>query len=341
MIGLGALITPAFGQKEDSIFFTAEEEALLAELEAMDSLSFFSLIDSLLLMDGVTSTWNARLNYNGQVLTAGRDLGANQYGFSPGLSYYHKSGAYADISTYWNSEFEPRLHLTVFTLGYLGLLGNNFSYSLNYDHSLFHGTASSLTNTLASNITFNKKHWIASLDYAYMFGESSAHRITPSLSGYFKISKPKSWIDKIVIMPSAAILLGNQEIVNIRFSEERQVRTARLLSRVSNERLSRMVQRGIITQQQAMAIRVLRNQDNLNLSPEQYDAIYDFLYTEEVSDAFGIMNYYFTLPIIFYHKDFNFSLSYTYNIPVALPGENLDLENTGYLSMGISYTFGK
>ncbi|MEM8895648.1 MAG: hypothetical protein AAGC88_13785, partial [Bacteroidota bacterium] len=93
--------------------------------------------------------------------------------------------------------------------------------------------------------------------------------------------------------------------------------------------------------QQALAIFVLRNSENLNLSQEQYDRIYDFLYTEVTTDAFGLMNYYFTMPVSLYIGQFSILLSYTYNIPVALPGESIDLQNTGYLSAGISYTFGK
>ncbi len=327
-------------QPLDSLIFTEEEEALLAELEAMDSLSLFSLIDNLLTYEPIKSTVNIRLGYNGQVTTAGRDFGVNQYGISPGVSYYHKSGAYADLSGFWNSEFDPQYHLTVATIGYLGLLNESWSYNVSYDRSFFNGAESSITNSLIGGFSWTKKYLSANINYSYWFGEVSAHRLTPGLSGYFNLKPKQSIFTRIVIMPTASILLGNQAIINIRFNDNERVRRTVALANVDERRIRQMVDNGVLTRQQALAIFVLKNAENLNLNQAQYDRIYDFLYTEETTEAFGIMNYYFTLPVSLYINQFSLLLSYTYNIPVALPGESLDLENTGYLSVGLSYTFG-
>jgi hypothetical protein len=328
-------------QNIDSVLFTEEEEALLAELEAMDSLSLFSLIDNLLSYEPIKSTVNVRLGYNGQVTTAGRDLGVNQYGLSPGVSYYHKSGVYGDLSGYWNSEFEPQYHLTVATLGYLGIIKSQWSYNLAYDHSFFNGVSSSITNSLSGGVSWTKKYLSANLNYSYWFGTETAHRLNPSLSGYFTIKPRKSFVSRIVIMPTASILLGNQSILNTRFNDDERVKRTVALAELDDNRIRQLVDRGILNRQQALAVFVIKNPDNFNLSQQQYDNIYDFLYTEETTEAFGIMNYYLTVPVSFYIDNFSVMMSYTYNIPVALPGESTDLNNTGYLSVGISYTFGK
>ncbi|MEQ9297411.1 MAG: hypothetical protein RIF33_02560 [Cyclobacteriaceae bacterium] len=328
-------------QKTDSVLFTEEEEALLAELEAMDSLSLFSLIDNLLTYEPIKSTVNVRLGYNGQVTTAGRDLGVNQYGLSPGVSYYHKSGAYADLSSYWNSEFDPQYHLTVVTLGYLELINTEWSYNLSYDHSFFNGVESSITNSLSGGLSWTKKYLNANVNYSYWFGTETAHRLVPSLSGYFTFKPKNSFISRIVMMPTASILLGNQSILNIRFNDNETVRRTVALTNLDDNRLRQLVNRGILTRQEALAVFVLKNPENFDLSQEQYDRIYDFLYTEETTEAFGIMNYYLTVPVSIYINQFSVMLSYTYNIPVELPGESINLENTSYLSVGINYTFGK
>ena len=328
-------------QSTDSVLFTAEEEALLAELEAMDSLSLFALIDNLLSYEPVRSTVNVRVGYNGQVTTAGRDLGVNQYGLSPGASYYHKSGLYADLTAYWNSELDPKYHLTVATLGYLGIINSAWSYNISYDHSFFNGVESSITNSFSGGLSWTKKHISTNINYSYWFGKETAHRLIPSVSGYFTIRPGGSFISRIVIMPTASVMLGNQSILNIRFNDNERVKRTVALASLDESRIRQLVDRGILTRQQALAVFVLKNPENFNLSQQQYDRIYDFLYTEETTEAFGLMNYYFTMPVNVYINQFSLMLSYTYNIPVALPGETIDLQNTGYLSVGISYTFGK
>ena len=54
-------------------------------------------------------------------------------------------------------------------------------------------------------------------------------------------------------------------------------------------------------------------------------------------NVFGIMNYTFSLPIYFYVNNFTFALSYHYNIPVALPGEELSVEPNSYAGATIIY----
>ena len=60
------------------------------------------------------------------------------------------------------------------------------------------------------------------------------------------------------------------------------------------------------------------------------------LYYTQDKTEFGVMNYSFTAPINIRVRDWSFMLSYTYNIPKSLPGEELGLTDSGYFSASIS-----
>jgi hypothetical protein len=55
------------------------------------------------------------------------------------------------------------------------------------------------------------------------------------------------------------------------------------------------------------------------------------------NNVFGIMNYSLSAPFYFYVNNFTFALSYHYNIPVALPGEDLNLEPNSYIGATLMY----
>jgi hypothetical protein len=60
------------------------------------------------------------------------------------------------------------------------------------------------------------------------------------------------------------------------------------------------------------------------------------LFYEETRTEFGVLNYSFVAPVSLTISDWFFMLSYTYNIPKALPGEAITLTNSGYLSAAVS-----
>ena len=79
----------SFSQHADSLLLSQTE----TELSFDDSLSIFYLIDSLLQQGDLDVSQLAfRLSYNSNVLSTGRTLGIENFGLSPGISYYHKSG---------------------------------------------------------------------------------------------------------------------------------------------------------------------------------------------------------------------------------------------------------
>ena len=83
-----------FAQHPDSLLLSQTE----TELSFGDSLSIFYMIDSLLQQGDLnTSQLALRVSYNSNVLSTGRTLGIENFGLSPGVSYYHKSGLFADV----------------------------------------------------------------------------------------------------------------------------------------------------------------------------------------------------------------------------------------------------
>ena len=100
---------------EDIDFSILSEDSLL--LDELDSLSIFALLDSILNSDYRQSQLALRIGFTSDVVNAGRDLGANQQGLTPGVSYYHKSGLFASAIGYWNSQFDPKYNLTVLSAG--------------------------------------------------------------------------------------------------------------------------------------------------------------------------------------------------------------------------------
>ena len=167
---LPVFINPVCGQNEleadlsapvnyDSLLhaYLTYDSLLLAEIES-DSLSIFSLLDSLLTADFYVSSLSLRFGYNSSILNAGRDYGFQQYGFSSGLSYFHKTGIFADVLGYWNSEIEPRHYLNTVSLGYLGSLSRKWSFMTSYEHFFYNQTEEFFLILMRSDNQIGKYH---------------------------------------------------------------------------------------------------------------------------------------------------------------------------------------
>lgn len=283
-----------YAQEVDSLF-------LKEELTAEDSLSIFRLIDSLMMMESIeTSQLVARVSYNSNVLSAGRTLGIEQFGLSPGLSYYHKSGLFADITTYWSKDYEPNLYLTTASVGYIRLFGRRFSAIATFDHYFYHQTDDTFlpyTNAVTISPSLDYKFLSLRLDYSFYFGDAYANRIMPNVS--FKIKKNDFLgFDRVSIYPSCYVLFGDETITDFELVAPTTIREAF---------------------------------DNY----QKYGMRFTPKTTERI--VFGVMNYSFSLPVSMTLKNWLFNASYTYSIPVALEDEPLTLEQSGFVSAGISY----
>jgi hypothetical protein len=279
-------------------FFTAE-----------DSLQIFDLIDSLLkvdpdlLGDMDRSQMAVRLGYNSNITADNRTFNIEQFGLSPGVSYYHKSGAYADITSYWSQEYNPNFYLTVPSIGYLHTFSKHYSILGEYSHYFYNQPNDSTvsipyTNNVGVSNYFEFNPLILRLDYYLYFGDKTGHRVMPSIG--LNLTKRK-WLgfDRISFFPVVAVLFGSEQVTEYELYPN-------LLARIFLNR--------------------------------RYGAKLP-LYYEVNHTEFGVMNYGFTAPITFTKKNWTLLVSYTYNVPKQLPSETLTLESTGYLSFSITRYF--
>lgn len=347
------LAAPRTVAAQDSL--SLEAQFALLEKE-MDSLNLFVLIDSVLASSDLRwSELHCRVGYNNNVLSAGRNFGINQHGISPAISFYHTSGFFADVSGYWNSAFEPAYNMTITSAGYLKTWKNKWSLSGNLEKWLYHQNSADAysqapTMSAGINSSYTRKHGYFFIDYSYLFGnEASAHRLIGNVTGIFQLKKT-GFFSSVRFLPSASAIFGNQEII-IRFDGNliEAFRSRQLLE----AGIDREALRNLLTEEEKATVDWINRQlaraqcrsgacQNLRqLRTEIYlsnPAVQDYIYEQlsEVSNAYGLMNYSFSLPVIATWRLFSVSVSYTLSIPVPLPGES-EMDPISYFGASVSY----
>jgi hypothetical protein len=293
---------------------TLYSDSLLLEELALDSLTILDLIDSLISADFRFSSLVLRMGYISDIVNAGRDFGINQYGFSGGASYYHKSGLFGDLTGYWNSDMDPNYNTTVISFGYLGTLFPKWNLIASYEHN-FYNTGESeldvyypLTEALNLTTYYDISFLSLGFDYSFLFGEENAHRIRPNIFSTIRFPDV-GFIDEISLIPSASMLFGNQNIYYINGNYQALWLLYKRLGRAQFRRLYR----------------------------ERPDLIQALLPEEGFNNVFGLMNYSFSIPVNFKFGNFSLSAGYFLNIPVALPGESLDVSPNHYFNVMAFY----
>lgn len=290
-------------QQTDSLLEDFELSELDSILSASDSLSIFNLIDSLIQMEtlGSKSMVAVRLGYNSNAAANNRTLGINQFGLSPGASYYHKSGAYLDASGYWSTEYDPSYYLTILSAGYIGVVSKRWSFLGEYSRYFYSSVGDnviiSYKNSVGISNFIDVKPLTFRLDYTLLFGDKTGHRIMP---GVMLNLEKKNWkkMDRILFYPSFNALFGSEQY----------------------DRLAPYAK--------TLAGAIIRLRNGLPL------------YYEDKGTDFGVLNYSFTAPLSITTKNWNFLLSYTYNIPKLLPKEeDAGLTNSGYIAASITRYF--
>ena len=279
----------------------AEFDSLLSNAE--DSTSLFKMLDQLLngSTERRTSQMLFRLGYNSNVNSTNRVAGLNQFGLSPGISYYHRSGFYLDASGYWSDEYDPNYYLTVLTAGFLHLPTKWWSFSTEYNRFIYSQSSADIytpyTNNVAFSNFFDVKKITFRLDYQFFFGDKSAHRISPGVM--FNLEKRNlGVIDRLAFVPNFSVLFGSEQIVN-EYYQPYTTRPLEVLFRIRN---------------------------NLPLY---------YLVTEKNTE-FGVLNYALATPFVLSTQNWTFQISYTYNFPKALSGEIIQITDGGFVSMGIT-----
>jgi hypothetical protein len=267
-------------------------------LTHLDSLTIFQLIDSLLTMEE-HSQLGVRVNYNSNVLSAGRTLGIQQFGLSPGISYYHKSGVYADVSGFWTNDFIPKYYLTTLSAGYSHFFSKRISAIISYDRFLYRTVYSDAyipyTNAFILTPFFDFKLISLRFDYSFYFGAASVHRFMPGVTVNLEKKNYRKF-KRIAFLPAVYVLYGNEKIteINIPYTD-----------------------------------REIHRRQRLGLP--WYEII--------EKDVWGIMNYSINLPFYVSFKNWSTSIGYTYSIPKALSNEPFTLTNTGFITAGCTYYF--
>ncbi len=247
-----------------------------------------------------------RLGYNSNIVATSRTLGINQFGISPGLSYYHKAGLYSDASTYWSQEYKPNFYLSVLSGGYLKMISKHWSFLAEYSHYFYsvsgNNTYIPYLNNLGTAQYFTFKPVTFRMDYYFYFGQKKAHRIMP---GVMVSLEKRKWrkLDRILFFPTITVLFGSEKV---------------------------------ITDYPFYNDFLQRYQKNQNLPANKQLPLY-YTITKNV---FGVMNYSFVAPISFTRKKVTFLISYTYNIPKSLPYEDLGLKANGYISCSLTKYIG-
>lgn len=304
---LTAVCLPSLAQQADSLAVAKKDSVTLADLNNFftheDSLEIFILIDSMLSMDvpKSKSMMGVRLGYNSNILADNRTFNIDQFGLAPGVSYYHKSGAYADLSAYWSKEYDPHLYLTVGSVGYLNSFGKHYNLLAEYSHYFYNQPSDSTVyipyvNNVGVTNYFDFKPLVLRLDYYFYFGDRTAHRIMPSV-GLNLVKKNWLGLDRVSVYPSFNVLFGTDDATKYELYPN-------LVARIIYNRLNPS-----------------------NRLP---------LIKKENYTVFGVMNYAFTIPVTVTKGNWSFLLGYTYNIPKSLQDEDTSLENSGYVSFSIT-----
>ncbi len=282
-----------------------------------------------------------RLGYSNRVTAAGRSFGIDQQGIIPGLSYYHKSGLYTDVTGIWNSELDPKYFATIASAGYLGQINKRWSYSLSYDHTFFNTTneydSYSLTNAMNSSVTLDFGYLYTGVDYSYSFGGGeTSNKIIWNLTGKIKKRTFKPF-DKVTFYPSFSILFGNQNLLLEYYDLNRENR----LSNYSIEDINRLAKKNEWTDVKRQRTSQLINIVNSdNRTPLQQAFLQNYFRSQEEINYFGLLNYYISLPISFTTNKFGVLVSYNYNIPQELSGSEYSSESNGYFGFALTYNLG-
>lgn len=284
--------------QDASSFLSATDSVLTFD----DSLSVFNLIDSLLnLNDETGSVLGVRLGYNSNVLSTGRTLGIENFGLAPGISYYHRSGLYADVTGFWSKDFDPTYYLTIASVGYMHDFTKNISVMASYDRYFYtiadKDTYIPYKNSFSVTPLVEFKPLSLSVNYTFYIGDARAHRIMPGVG--WQLEK-KKWLglDRIAVNPSFYMLFGDETLISIEYVFPKTLR----------ERLDNLI---------------------------KYKTRYRLVQTE--TKVFGVMNYTVSIPVSITKDNWNFTFTYNYSIPKALPGETLTFSNTSYLSGSLTY----
>ncbi|MGJ3234865.1 hypothetical protein [Marivirga sp.] len=336
------------GQKDstnqalDSIFM--ELEGLFGQEDSTADL--IRMVDSMLLQKEISyHAVMGRIAYLGEITTAGRESEVPQFGLSTGVSYFHPTGFFADVSGLYNSGYEPKYFLTTLSAGYFKTFFNHWNFSASHDFYIYNDTLNNQPFNKAVNISnyFSPKYFDVGIDYSLLYGNSIAHRINGTFSLNYKW-RFDGFVSGIRVFPGASIQFGNSEVVYWKQSDNPYFDLIEIIELGNYPQLTRRQQfylTKLLYEERYVGASLLLRRNNF--SPDQIQDIVN-KYAEKritLENNFGLMNYSVQLPISISFNSFNLMLTYTHNFPQALPNETVEYEDNGFFSLSLSYFFFK
>lgn len=323
---------PGFAQQTDSL--TVEEQLALLESE-MDSMSLFMLFDSVLNAPTLKSEIGIRFGYASSRLTAGRDFSTQQQGYTPGISYFHKSGIYLDAGAYFDVN-ESIYNQGILHLGYMWAPNEKWTINPYVERVFPHAKADDVARTATGiGLSFENKWIEPGLDYGALWQEGDiSHRLIPSLNKMIRLGN-WGFLKNINVYPSFAVMMGNTSVFTYRFTTNEVENYLVRIQQLSNEEINRLVQTGQITTQQAIKIRFTQRYLS-SLEDDEIEELVEVINPLDEDNTFQALSYNFSLPLSFQINKTSFMIGYSYAIPIQLPGESLTLDPSGFVSFSIN-----
>lgn len=238
----------------------------------------------------------ARIGYNSNITATGRPFALGNFGLNSGLTYLHKSGFYGDLTGYLSPEYAPSYFLTTATVGYLIANTKEKSFSAEYSRFLYNLSDNSNIAYTGTISLTGFFNW-KKFNFRTEYNLYHGTKIGHRFAPTFAGNLSR---EKVLIFDKIQFWPGTQLLFGI-------------------ESISQSYP--ISLDRRIIAERILRG------LPITYQVS---------SNKFGLMNVSVNLPLNLQKGNWNFMLMYTYNIPVALPGETLDLSPGGFFSFSLT-----
>lgn len=156
-----------------------------------------------------------RVNYTSRAVFSGREFGVREWMSTPSITYYAKSGFYADVSGYYFSQSIPHYELTALSAGYLGIVSDRVTVSGELGRTFLSQASQQNLLPYSGNLSMSylvNPVFSANADYYLMFGNATAHRARLSVSAFVskKIASSAVGLRRISCIPALTVIFGTE-----------------------------------------------------------------------------------------------------------------------------------